>query len=427
MGSILLKDITIADERKDVFIDKGRIVRIRPEGSCVEWDIAGDCEVMDCSGKVAIPGFINMHTHAGMSLMRGIGEDMLFHEWLDKIWKIEAGFDYDYVYWAAKVACVEMIRTGTTTFNDQYWYFQACQKAAAEMGIRPAVGYDIMDRNDPEEALRQMDQCQQKYEEVCDLWNKDGAIYELAFHAIYSVSEPMMIWAADFARKHDLPLHIHLSETRKEVEDCKAAHGGLSPVEYLDSIGVLGPNLLAAHCLWISDHDIELLARHGVHCIHNINSNAKLSSGYHFRYEDMHAAGINICIGTDGCASSNNLDLLEAMKTSALFQKAWTGNPKALPLNELLDMATINGAKALRLESGRLEEGALADISIVETDSSYFLSPAPFLANLVYSAHSDCIDSVIANGRFVMRNREIPDEKEVLHEARQALSKIKTA
>ena len=416
MASILLKSITVGGERKDILIAGSRIVKIAPEGSCIDWDLTGDVEVMECSGKWALPGFINMHTHAGMALMRGIGEDMVFQDWIKKIWDIEAGFDYDYVYWSAKVACIEMIRTGTTTFNDQYWFFQACQQAASEMGIRPAVGYDIIDHGDPEEARRQMDQCERKYEEVKDLWKKDGAIYELAFHAIYSVSEPMMIWAADFARKYDLPLHIHLSETFKEVEDCKAAHGGLTPVEYLDAIGVLGPNLLAAHCLWLSEHDIELLARHGVHCIHNINSNTKLSSGYKFLYNELRDAGVNVCIGTDGCASSNNLDILEAMKTSALFQKAW---------RNVLDMATINGAKALRLDSGRLEEGALADISIVETDSSYFLSPGPFLANLVYSAHSDCIDSVIAGGRFVMRNREIAGEREILHEARQALSKIK--
>ncbi|MBP5566505.1 MAG: amidohydrolase [Bacteroidales bacterium] len=425
MSSILLKNICIAGESKDVLIGGGHILKISSAGSCVDWDLAGNIEVMDCTGKWAIPGFINMHTHAAMSLMRGIGEDMIFQDWLKKIWTIEANLDFDFVYWGAKVACIEMIRTGTTTFNDQYWFFQACQKAAAEMGIRPAVGYDIIDLGNPEEAKRQMEQCERKYEEVKDQWKDEGAIYELAFHAIYSVSEPMMIWAADFARKHDLPLHIHLCETLKEVEDCKAAHGGLSPVEYLDAIGVLGPNLLAAHCLWLSEHDIELLAKHGVHCIHNINSNTKLSSGYKFLYNELRDAGVNVCIGTDGCASSNNLDILEAMKTSALFQKAWRNDPKALPLNELLDMATINGAKALRLNSGRLEEGALADISIVETDSSYFLSPGPFLANLVYSAHSDCIDSVIAGGKFVMRNREIPGEKETLHEARQALAKLK--
>lgn len=425
MVSILLKNIDISGECKDVLICGGLIKKIRPAGSCIDWDLAGDIDVMECSGKVAIPGFVNMHTHAGMALMRGIGEDMVFQDWIRKIWKIEAGFDYDYVYWSAKVACIEMIRTGTTTFNDQYWFFQACQKAASEMGIRPAVGYDIIDHGDPEEAKRQMEQCERKYEEVKNQWRDEGAIYELAFHAIYSVSEPMMIWAADFARKHDIPLHIHLSETLKEVEDCKAAHGGLSPVEYLDAIGVLGPNLLAAHCLWLSEHDIELLAKNGVHCIHNINSNTKLSSGYKFLYNELRDAGVNVCIGTDGCASSNNLDILEAMKTSALFQKAWRNDPKALPLNELLDMATVNGAKALRLNSGRLVDGALADISIIETDSSYFLSPGPFLANLVYSAHSDCIDSVIAGGRFVMRGREIPGERDILHEARKALEKIK--
>ena len=425
MVSILLKNIDIGGECKDVLICGGLIKKIRPAGSCIDWDLAGDIDVMECSGKVAIPGFVNMHTHAGMALMRGIGEDMVFQDWIRKIWKIEAGFDYDYVYWSAKVACIEMIRTGTTTFNDQYWFFQACQKAASEMGIRPAVGYDIIDHGDPEEAKRQMEQCERKYEEVKNQWRDEGAIYELAFHAIYSVSEPMMIWAANFARKHDIPLHIHLSETLKEVEDCKAAHGGLSPIEYLDAIGVLGPNLLAAHCLWLSEHDIELLAKNGVHCIHNINSNTKLSSGYKFLYNELRDAGVNVCIGTDGCASSNNLDILEAMKTSALFQKAWRNDPKALPLNELLDMATVNGAKALRLNSGRLVEGALADISIIETDSSYFLSPGPFLANLVYSAHSDCIDSVIAGGRFVMRGREIPGERDILHEARKALEKIK--
>ena len=386
MASILLKSITVGGERKDILIAGSRIVKIAPEGSCIDWDLAGDVEVMECSGKWALPGFINMHTHAGMALMRGIGEDMIFQDWLKKIWAIEAGFDYDYVYWSAKVACIEMIRTGTTTFNDQYWFFQACQKAASEMGIRPAVGYDIIDHGDPEEARRQMDQCERKYEEVKDLWQKDGAIYELAFHAIYSVSEPMMIWAADFARKHDIPLHIHLCETRREVEDCKAAHGGLSPVEYLDSLGVLGPDVIAAHTLWLSGKDVEILGSRGVSCVHNINSNLKLASGYNFLWKELTEAGANVCLGTDGCASSNNLDMLEAMKTCAITQKAWRKDPSALPLESLLKMATVNGGKALGLKTGRIEEGWDADIQIVDTDSTYFISPAPFLANFIYSA-----------------------------------------
>lgn len=423
MSAILLRNITVDDSPRDILITGNRISRIEPAGSCAAWELAGNVEIMDCTGKVAIPGFVNMHTHSAMSLMRGIGEDMLFHDWLAKIWAIEEHIDDEYVYWATKVACLEMIRTGTTTFSDQYWFFKDSMRAAREMGIRIATGYDVLDKGDPAEAERQKEQCVRVSEEFKSQ-SDEGFIYGLAFHAVYSVSEPMIVWINDFARKNKLRLHIHLCETRKEVEDCKAAHGGLTPVEYLDRLGVLSPNLLAAHTLWLSENDIRLLADHGVHCVHNINSNAKLSSGYKFLYNEMRDAGINICIGTDGCASSNNLDILEAMKTSAIFQKAWRHDPSALPLGELLNMATVNGAKALGIDSGRIAEGAVADINIIDTDNSFFLSPGPFLANLVYSSHSDCIDSVICNGRFVMRHREIPGEHEIIAEARKVISKL---
>ena len=424
MAAILLRDICADDVRKDILIQNGLIRRIEPAGAAKQWDIAGDIEVMDCSGKVAVPGFVNMHTHSPMSLMRGIGEDMVFQDWLDRIWKVEDRLDKEYVYWATKVACLEMIRTGTTTFNDQYWFFDTSVKAAREMGMRIATGYDVMDKGDRGECERQKEQCMAKSEPFIKENGRDGLIYNLAFHAIYSVSEDMMLWAAEYARKHGLNLHIHLCETRREVEDCKATHGGLTPVEYLDRLGILSPRLLAAHTLWVTPHDIELLAAHGVHCIHNINSNTKLASGYRFMYNEMRDAGINVCLGTDGCASSNNLDMLEAMKTSAIFQKAWRDDPSALPLDELLDMATVNGARALRFDGGRIAEGAVADISIIDTDNTFFLSPGPFLANFVYSAHSDCIDSVICDGKFLMRHREIPGEKEIISEARKVLAKI---
>lgn len=423
MGAILLRDVTLGDARKDILIGQGRIRRIGPVGACADWQLAGDLDMMDCSGMVAVPGLVNMHTHSPMSLMRGIGEDMHFHEWLRKIWAVEEHLDHEFVYWGTKVACLEMIRTGTTTFNDQYWFFDSSVRAAREMGMRIATGYDVMDKGSQNEAERQKEQCIAKSEAFLNAGDP-GHIYELAFHAIYSVSEEMILWTSALAEKYDVPLHIHLCETRKEVEDCKAAHGGLTPVEYLDRLGVLSPRLLAAHTLWISPHDIELLATHGVHCIHNVNSNTKLASGYRFLYNEMRDAGINLCLGTDGCASSNNLDLLEAMKTAAIFQKAWRDDPSALPLPELLDMATVNGARALRLDAGRLEEGALADLVLVDTDNTFFLSPGPFLANLVYSAHSDCIDSVICDGRFLMRHREIPGEREIIAEARRVLSKI---
>jgi 5-methylthioadenosine/S-adenosylhomocysteine deaminase len=246
----------------------------------------------------------------------------------------------------------------------------------------------------------------------------------ISVHAIYSVREPMMLWAVDFARQRGLKIHIHLSETEKEVQDCMKQHGGMSPVEYLDSLGILGPDVIAAHTLWLSDRDVEILGKRGVTCVHNINSNLKLSSGYRFRYNELRDAGANVCLGTDGCASSNNLDMLETMKTAAMVQKAWRNDPSAMPLNELIGMVTVNGAKALGLNTGRLEEGAAADILIVNTDNYNFLSPGTFEANLVYSAHSDCIDSVICNGRFLMRGRVVEGEKEILAQARKVMAKF---
>lgn len=418
---ILLKNIDIEGKSCDMLISDGVIKKITPAGSL--HDMTGECEVMDCTGKVAVPGFVNMHTHSAMSIMRGVGEDVPFGEWITKIWKLEENLDSDFVYWGAKVACLEMIKTGTTTFNDQYFFAPDTYRAAADMGIRPSLGYDILDRNDPAEAARQKEQCIRMYEDAMSNWKSD-AVYSLAFHAIYTVSEPMILWISEFARERGIKLHIHLSETRGEVDDCKAAHGGLTPVEYLDSLGVLGPDVLAAHTLWLTEHDVELLGKNRVNCIHNINSNTKLASGYRFLYNELRDAGANVCIGTDGCASSNNVDMLEAMKTTALFQKAWRDDPKAMPIGELMDCATVNGARALGLNTGRIKEGAIADINIVDTTGSAFLSPAPFLANYIYSAHSDCIDSVIANGRFVMKHRIVEGEEEILSEARKVLSKL---
>jgi 5-methylthioadenosine/S-adenosylhomocysteine deaminase len=280
----------------------------------------------------------------------------------------------------------------------------------------------ICDRNDPEESERQRIQCAEMYQEAMS-WN-DQSIFAIAIHAIYSVSEEMILWATRFARERGLKIHIHLSETRKEVEDCKAQHDGLSPVEYLDKLGVLGPDVIAAHTLWLSDKDIEILASRGVNCVHNVNSNLKLASGYRFRYNELRDAGANICLGTDGCASSNNLDMLETMKTSAMIQKAWRKDPSAMPLNEIIQMATVNAGKALGQNIGKVEAGAEADLLIIDVQGYSFLSPGPFLANLIYSAHSDCVDSVICKGRFIMKNREVPGEKEILEQARNILKKF---
>ena len=420
-NSILLKNIQLDGEKSDILIKGDRIHEICTAGqSSVVAD--ADVEIVECEGKAAFPGLINMHTHAGMSMMRGIGEDITFHEWIDRIWEIEKDIDEDYVYHATKVACLEMIKTGTTTFNDQYWHVEAACRAALEMGIRPAVSYVILDRNDPEESERQKIQCRKVYE-ASQAWS-DMALFMISIHAIYSVREEMILWAAAFAREHGLKIHVHVSETKKEVEDCMAAHDGMSPVEYLDSLGVLGPDVIAAHTLWLSDNDVRILAERGVTCVHNVNSNLKLSSGYRFLYNELRDAGANLCLGTDGCASSNNLDMLEAMKTSAMLQKAWRLDPSAMPLNELADMVTVNAANALGLDLGKIVPGALADILIVDVQGYQFMSPGSFEANLVYSAHSDVIDSVICNGRFVMRGRIVPGEKEILDAARGVMKRL---
>ena len=422
MNMILLKNIVAVGVVSDILVKDGLIGGIAPSSEDRFSSLCCEAEVVDCTGKTAVPGFVNMHTHAGMAMMRGIGEDIAFHEWLDRIWQIESGIDEEYVYHATKVACLEMIKTGTTTFNDHYWHMPMAHKAASELGLRPVLAYVICDRNDPEESERQKIQCMEMYEEAMS-WN-DRTVFAIAVHAIYSVREEMMLWAVRFARERGLKIHIHLSETRKEIEDCKAQHGGMSPVEYLDSLGVLGPDVIAAHTLWVSDNDVRILGERGVTCVHNVNSNLKLASGYRFRYNELRDAGANICLGTDGCASSNNLDMLETMKTSAMIQKAWRDDPSAMPLNELMDMATVNAGKALGLEIGVLREGAFADILIVDTRNYNFLSPGSFEANLVYSAHSDSIVSVICDGKFIMRDRVVPGEKEILEEAYKAMCKL---
>ena len=424
MDSIFLKNITLDGKQVDILVKEGKIAEIsfadaQDDKRCAQDD---KCFVLDCTGKTAMPGFVNAHTHAAMSLMRGIGEDMVLHDWLDHIWGIESHLDRPFVYSATKVANLEMIKTGTTSFNDMYWHSRMAMKATEEIGLRGLFSYTCLDNFDPEVTARQKDECAAMYEMVKD--NLGRQRFAVSIHAVYTVSEPMILWATDFARKCGLRIHIHLSETRREVEDCKAAHGGLSPVEYFDSLGLLGQDVIAAHSLWLSEKDVEILGRRGVSCVHNINSNLKLASGYKFLCEELKDAGANVCLGTDGCASSNNLDMLEAMKTTAIVEKAWRDDPTALPLGDLLDMVTVNGGKALGLKTGKIEEGWDADIQIIDTDSSFFLSPAPFLANYIYSAHSDCITSLIAGGRLVMLDREVMGEKEILEEGRKALEII---
>ena len=317
---ILLKNIQLDGAPVNIYIQGQRIHRILPSREMT--DLVAD-ETVDCTGKAVIPGFINMHTHAAMILLRGITEDVPLDRWLSKIWAMEAKMDEEFIYWGTKAACLEMIRSGTTTFNDMYWFAPYARQAAVEMGIRPYISFVILDQFDKAIAEKQRRKCIELYERS-QQWDEASHL-AMSVHAVYTVSEEMIRWASQFAVDHGMKLHIHISETELENINCMKAHGGLSPTEYLDSLGVLGPHVVAAHTIWLSDNDVQILGRHRVNCVHNINSNAKLASGYRFRYDDLKNAGANICLGTDGASSSNNLDMLETMKTTALFQKAWLG------------------------------------------------------------------------------------------------------
>ena len=414
---ILLRNVLLDNAPAHILVDGQRIARVSREPLDMP-----QAQVVDCTGKAVFPGLVNMHTHAAMLLLRGIHEDRSLYDWLDGVWKIEAKLDGEFIYWGTKAACLEMLRCGTTTFNDQYWFCPHARKAAVEMGLHPAVSFIFLDGHNEELVLKQRDACQRLYERSLE-WGPESQ-FMISLHSVYTVSEENLLWATQFARDHGLRIHMHLAETALEDQDCRKAHHGLSPTAYFDSLGILGPDVIAAHCLHLSDDDVRILGERKVNCVHNINSNLKLASGYRFRYNELRDAGANVCLGTDGAASSNNLDMLEHMKNTALLQKAWRSDPAEMTLQELLDCATVNGARALGLDSGVIREGALADLFLVNLTGTAFLSPGSVLANLVYAATSEVITDVMARGQWVMRGRRIPGEESILAGARQVLSQI---
>ena len=415
---ILLKNILHQNRRTDILIgDDGRISHIGPATE----QLPGT-DVVDGTGYAVIPGFINMHTHAAMILLRGIHEDLSLYDWLNNIWKIEARLDRDFIYWGTKAACLEMVKSGTTTFNDQYWFSPHARQAALDVGLRPVVSFIFLDSHNPELARKQREACLRLYERTLD-WEGETP-FAISIHSVYTVCQENILWANQFALDHGLKAHLHLAETRAEDEDCRHAHGGLSPTEYFEQLGILGPHVIAAHALHLSDSDVRILGDRHVNCVHNIDSNLKLASGFRFRYNELRNAGANVCLGTDGAASANNMDMLEHMKNTALLQKAWRHNPAAMPLKELMDCATVNGARALGIDTGVIREGAWADLSLVDLNNTAFLSPGSLEANLVYAAHSDVISSVMVKGKWVMRDRHVPGEEEILEGARRVLSQI---
>lgn len=415
MGRILLKDAKLNDRMVDILVEGNRIVRIADHIDDVV------AQTIDCNGMYAVPGLINMHTHSAMTLVRGLCEDSPLKVWLDRIWSVEAFLDHEAVYWGTKLAILEMIKSGTTCFLDMYWMADTASKAVLEMGMRAVLTYNFLDNFKEETAQEQKKACARLYE-LSKSW-PDRIRFATSIHADYTTSEETMQYAKRFADEHGCICTAHLCETSQEVEEDVSRYG-MRPVAHFEKLGLLDSNMIFAHGVWLDDSEVELLGKRGVTVVHNINSNLKLASGYRFRYQELRDAGVNVCLGTDGAASSNNLDMREAMKTMAMLQKAWRVDPKAMPVDELFRVATVNGAKALGIDAGRIEEGALADIVLIDTKNPEFHPNYNFLGNLIYSANSSCVNTVLIDGHVVMLDRKVEGEDEILENADRVAWKL---
>lgn len=409
--SILIKDVTLNGTKRDIFI-KGNIIQKIDDSIEVPADIQ-----ISGNGKVAIPSFINGHTHAAMTLLRGYADDMHLQDWLEKkIWVAEAQMTEEDIYCGARLACLEMIKTGTTFFNDMYWFWRGTARAVQEMGIRAAVSAVFIDFFDRKKAKEQIEINMKLFEESGSFG--DRITFALGPHAIYTVSEESLNWAADFARDHGLLIHVHLSETQKEVEDCIRKQG-MRPAEYLEKIGFLGPNVIACHGVYLNHKEILLLKKHEVKVVHNPISNMKLAVGKAFPYERLKTAGVTISLGTDGCSSNNNLDMLESMKFASLLQKYHHKDTTVLPALEAFQMATINGAKAFGLNCGEIKEGNLADIALIDLQRPELTPHFDLYSDLAYSGNGGCVDTLLCDGKVLMANRRVKGEETILEKARR--------
>ena len=361
---------------------------------------AGDCMRMDASDMIVMPGLINTHTHVAMALLRGISDDVPLMEWLEQhIWPIEAKMGYQEVYDGARLGILEMLMGGTTTFVDMYPYEEAVAEAAESAGIRALVSPCPMDFR--------MDHFENDWKQVQKRFSSSRLVSMwMGPHAIYTLSGKNLQRSISLSKELGIGSHVHLAETQTEQDNCMAQHG-VSPTEYLEKEGLFSTKTLAAHCVVMSDHDIEILAKNGVSVAHNPQSNMKLASGI-APVKKMLEAGVNVSIGTDGASSNNDLDMWEEMRTASLLQKVNTHDPCAIPAYTALQMATVNGAKAIGREGelGVIAPGALADILLVDIQKPHLYPHTNLISELVYSTHASDVDTVIVNGRFVVKNRK---------------------
>lgn len=385
-------------------------------------------QTINAQGKLVLPGFINGHTHAAMTLFRGLHDDVTLDDWLRKyIFPAEAkNVTEEFVRWGTRLAAAEQIRGGVTTFADMYYFEDAVAEETKAAGLRGVLGETIIDFPAPDNKSEA--EMLAYTEKFLQRWHGDPLIHAApAPHSIYTCSQKTLQDAATLARKYHAPILIHVAEMKKELDDSRAQNG-TTPVQYLNKIGVLGADVLAAHCIFVDEADRKILAEKHVGCVHNPSSNMMLASGVS-PVPELRTAGVAVGLGTDGPAGSNNdVDLMEEMDLAAKLQKITKMDPRALGAKAVVEMATIEGAKALHMEKeiGSLETGKKADVIVIGLDAPNAVPMYDVYAQLAYALKGKDVETVVIGGRVVMRDRKVltVKEDEVMAKAREYGKKI---
>ncbi|KAA6182681.1 TRZ/ATZ family hydrolase [Thiohalocapsa marina] len=415
-------------EHHSIAVDRGRIAAVLPRAEA-ETQIQA-AQTVELPGHVLIPGLVNAHTHSPMTLLRGLADDLPLMTWLhEHIWPAEGRWvDTEFVADGTRLAALEMLRGGVTCFNDMYFYPEVTARVAAEAGMRVLAGMIVVDF--PTRYAETADEYLHRGLELHDQY-REHTLVRPAFapHSPYAVSDAPLERVRTLADELEVPIHIHLHETRDEIQQSLRDHGQ-RPLARLDRMGMLGPQLVAIHMTQLEDAEIERLASTGSHVVHCPESNLKLASGF-CPVARLLEAGVNVALGTDGAASNNDLDLLAEMRTAALLAKGVAGSASAVPATAALRMATLNGARALGLddEIGSLEQGKAADIVALDLGSHSHQPLYNVCSQLVYTAASHRVSQVWVHGRQVIRDSHplTLDEPGVIAAARDWQQRIRPA
>jgi len=400
----------------DVRIKDNKITEIAKPGKASK-----SGHVIEGKGKVLLPGLVNTHTHTMMSLLRGYGDDMKLHEWLENcVWPVEAAMTSKDAKVATELSLLEMIKSGTTSFADMQGFSdKTVPEVVKSAGLRGYLAYGMVDLGDAKKRKAELDG-EKKFIKLVKDMKLDRVQAMLGPHAPYTCSKELLEETVKLAKAEKVGIHIHVSETRKEVYDLfKSAK--MRPIEYLDSLGVLGPETLMAHCVWLTKAEIALVAKRKAKVSHCPISNLKLASGGTCPVPELLKAGASLSLGTDGPASNNNLDMFEEMKTAGIIHKNARWDSRAVPAQACLDMATLGGVNTLGFDGGSIENGKLADMILIDFKKAHLSPVFTPVSHLVYSAHGQDVSTVICDGEILMEEGKVKtlDEDRVLEKSQE--------